>query len=867
MPIELTRKGDSNVMDKKKPEIVVIGDVCIDWLQWLKKPEDEGLNWELYPGTRMIPKPGGTLLLAGFLNTVTGVTVISPRLKDIENISPRDILHSNVELGIFCASSDCGAEHGNVYRIKRCSGFTGPTTNSPKGLLSFEDDDPDCDMVVLDDAGNGFRDDEKSWPRAITEKGKTPIVIYKMHRPLASGKLWEHVFENHCGRLVVVVTADDLRASGMNISRCLSWERTAKEFVWQMAHNSQLKDCANLVVRFGLEGAIHYRKVGDRVESRLYFDPTMSEGDFLHGYLGKMQGFSSAFVSALAALIAIKCSGEDRSSDVVGDAVGGTLRHGLSASRNLVKAGFGNADSDADKPDYPYSVVCDAVRKQNVSHIADVTISGKNTPEDADPEFWCILQEKDDATLEEIAYKIVIKGEDTALEDVPRGNFGKLKTVDRREIESFHSIKNLMQEYIESESFTRPLSIAVFGSPGSGKSFGVTEIVESIASGKTEILKFNLSQFESQSDLISAFHRVRDIALDGRIPLVFFDEFDSSFKGTEQLGWLKYFLSPMQEGKFMERETMHPIGRSIFVFAGGTNSTFEEFRGGGEGDNFKDAKGPDFISRLRGYVDILGPNKVDGKDRFSIIRRAILLRSLLEQKVEDIFDSKKCARINGSLLHALLKVEEYKHGTRSIEAIIEMSRLNGRRSWEQADLPAKEQLALHVDKESFSRLQVKDVIFSASRERLAKAIHEVWVEDQGGKRPADDPPIQPCEELDESRKESNRKQVDYIQEKLQSVGCGYEFEPIMAGLFAANFKFTPTEVEILAEMGHERWFSERTEDGWTCGKTKDAGGKISPHLVIWGELTEDVKEFNRNAARGIPRVLAKAGFVVCRLKQ
>ena len=28
---------------------------------------------------------------------------------------------------------------------------------------------------------------------------------------------------------------------------------------------------------------------------------------------------------------------------------------------------------------------------------------------------------------------------------------------------------------------------------------------------------------------------------------------------------------------------------------------------------FKDAKGPDFISRLRGYVNILGPNQTDDK--------------------------------------------------------------------------------------------------------------------------------------------------------------------------------------------------------------------------------------------------------------
>ena len=48
MPIGLTKKGESNVMDKKKPRIVVTGDVCIDWLQWPTKPQDMGLNWELF---------------------------------------------------------------------------------------------------------------------------------------------------------------------------------------------------------------------------------------------------------------------------------------------------------------------------------------------------------------------------------------------------------------------------------------------------------------------------------------------------------------------------------------------------------------------------------------------------------------------------------------------------------------------------------------------------------------------------------------------------------------------------------------------------------------------------------------------------
>ena len=42
-------------------------------------------------------------------------------------------------------------------------------------------------------------------------------------------------------------------------------------------------------------------------------------------------------------------------------------------------------------------------------------------------------------------------------------------------------------------------------------------------------------------------------------------------------GWLRYFLAPMQDGKFLQGEMAHPIGKAIFVFAGGTSWTLDNF--------------------------------------------------------------------------------------------------------------------------------------------------------------------------------------------------------------------------------------------------------------------------------------------------
>jgi len=119
-------------MESKSPTIVVTGDVCIDWLQWLTKPEDAGLNWKLYAGTHMTAKPEGALLLADFMRTATGITVVSSQLKNIDKIPPTVLLHSNAELDLFPYSSDRRDvdKERRVYRIRRCRGFTEPTTES-----------------------------------------------------------------------------------------------------------------------------------------------------------------------------------------------------------------------------------------------------------------------------------------------------------------------------------------------------------------------------------------------------------------------------------------------------------------------------------------------------------------------------------------------------------------------------------------------------------------------------------------------------------------------------------------------------------------------------------------------------------------
>lgn len=854
--------------------IVVAGDVSIDWVsipvQAREREQNSRplpLNWQLQGGTRMLARPGGALLLAELVEMATGAKVVTHQLTDIEKIPPEEIIHSIVELNEYPFSKEKKDCDNPFYRVERFRGFAGPASGRIKPLLIIRDD-PRAHIVILDDAGNGFRNSRRSWPAALRTRGHSPIVIFKMSRPLFTGDLWQTVLKAHFDRIVLVVSANDLRSEGINISRRLSWERTAKEFLWQMAHNPRLSEagaCAHMVVTFGVDGAIHHTRRGGRVFSRLYYDATVSEDGFRDDCPGDMLGLTSTFVAALAKRIAragLKATGEG-------------ARDGVRCARRLFKQGFGK------DPISQNHISKKLFQRANAGerHIAEVPVPNLQPPgsdkgaavenfrirELADPGFWCILKQLRGKRLERVARDITLSGAALALKNIPVGHFGKLITVDRAEIESYRSIKNLMLEYVEEVSPKRPLSIAVFGPPGSGKSFGVTQIAESIAPERVETLdEFNVAQFTSTADLISALHKVRDVALSGKIPLVFFDEFDSDFNGT--LGWLKYFLAPMQEGKFKGGETMHPVGKAIFVFAGGTSTTYEQFCGediknvvhyNRFEERFKSAKGPDFVSRLRGYVNILGPNPVANED-FFVIRRAMLLRSLLERKTKakDIFDIDGAANIDDGVLVALLKVPKYKHGVRSMEAIIDMSMLLGKRSFEQAALPPAEQLELHVEAETFSRL----MLFRQARERLAKAIHEKYRRDQAKTKDPHDRAMKPWNKLDEDLKESNREQADDIPEKLRLIKC--DFSPVV-GREPIRIEFTDEEVELLAEMEHERWVGQKRLEGIRPGKRRTK--KTSPYLVEWAHLTDEVKEWDRDTVRGMPDFMAEAGFEIYRL--
>lgn len=156
-----------------------------------------------------------------------------------------------------------------------------------------------------------------------------------------------------------------------------------------------------------------------------------------------------------------------------------------------------------------------------------------------------------------------------------------------------------------------------------------------------------------------------------------------------------------------------------------------------------------------------------------------------------------------------------------------------------------------------------ELLLEGTHEILARATHDAYVREQlrHGKTSNNDPALCSWEALPQSLKNSNRRYADHIGTKLRTVGCTIApLDDWDAELFA----FTTNEVERLAEMEHARWMDERVREGWRRGSKKDVDHKISPHLVSWGELSEEIKEYDRALVRGLPAFLAQAGFMIRR---
>ena len=774
-----------------------------------------------------------------------------------------------------------------------------------------------------------FLQKAQSWWETVQNKSSTPSklpegiaamlpqhIVFKMGGPPDNSKLWKlllHVRELR-EILTVVIYVDYLRQRGSELSKGLSWDRAIEEIQEEFRIGPSSYDlgwCKRVcvVLEGGCGAALlshDWLRMGQRPEKPpeepdpKYAAPTLQRFLYLPGEVegvhtatfdGTLYGASSLVTASLVMHLL----------DETNFPVFISLGRGLAALRHNQLQGMKLNGRDFD-PDWDGIVARVAWEKGRVKELKkdpafefstnwpvrdDVSPISQNGRADGKirPGSAEMIVKSDDGSQEPkyhsdllgdfagptfeymyaVASRIVRDGYEEVLAAVPKAKYGDYFTVDRQEIERINAVRSLVLTYLSNPADKRPLSIAVFGQPGSGKSFAIKQLFKSLEGSKSPFT-FNLSEFpddptEALKQLQSALHQVRDQSISGGIPLVFWDEFDAG-----NLRWLKQFLAPMQDSEFRAGSIVHSLGRAVFVFAGGTCHSYEQFRMKVRADSDAAAKkGPDFISRLRGYIDIKGPDDQtlgsddgtesanDIPDVAHVIRRAVLLRSLLQRNYPKLIDQgNKKAAVSESVLRGFLRVSRYAHGVRSMESILSMSDIADATHFGSSQLPPSEQLQMHVNAKEFLDQVRSGELTADVIEPIAEATHTAYKQLRAA---MGDNNVDDYWKLNDDWREPNRAVARVATAKLAEAGYEVRRRQFNSGSIAdaiARLEEPNARVEnrrlidVLCVFEHDRWLREKLLQGFEFGELRDPPLNDPLQMERWLQDEARMKEVRRN---------------------
>jgi hypothetical protein len=784
----------------------------------------------------------GATLIAKFLNAAADQhkhRIHERWLDSLEHGTPEDPVRSIIELDLHSATT---SDSLSLKLKRKLQLDVKPWWHCPRPETLPPSSD-NVKFLILQDAEGGFSNDENAID--FFRKYRPRFVLYHMAHPLCSGEVWEvvrrgpHVQDGiqDPENVIVIVSADDLRAEGIELSHGLSWDKTCEDFVEQLGSVGKLVTlvtCAHLIVLFGCDGVI-YRRGLQAYRPILFFDPRSTEGEFYRQNLGSFPGIAEAFIAGFATKLLQTGQLEDG------------IDAGLCAARRL--AGVGLVKGPINAPEYPLSKTMHDLRQDK--NLIRLSIPSDAISSGSSPN-WSLLDHLmgDPA---EVARQIVMRGTLSIASRIPLAQFGRLILFDRHEIEQFRTLFNFIQEY-SAVPQTKPLSIALFGPRGSGRSFAAIQVARAASRGqKIRELRFDLSKFTHLDDLTAAFHSIRDCTLEGLFPVVYFTSFDTKLSGSP-LGWLPHLLAPMVAGKFLDHGQNRPTGPAIFFFGATAFKTYENFQHSATGGDGNLTRAQEFLGCLHGYINMLGPDCAGWDDRLYPVRRAVILRALLEDR-EPKLKVGDGISIDEGVLDGFLLVPTCKQGIRSLKLILSMSRLNGCSHFERAALPPQAQLDLHVDYPAFMRYMTGRILPESIREELAEKLHNTYQAQKivmaRTNEERDMIKSNQWSHLDEEFRESLRAQADDIPRKLRLISCFLSETQESRSPVTA---FTDDEQELLAENEHDRWNAERLQKQWHMG-TRHPADRKTPFLIPWGDLQREWRDIDRVMVACYPRIL------------
>ncbi len=729
----------------------------------------------------------------------------------------------------------------------------------PPSKVRSEDHSADFQIVFDVDATGSER---RGWVKPTQRISATGWTVIHAQNADRLRTITERFGPDRKSRTLVVVEAEDLRRHGVRLSKGRSWDRSYLDLLAYMADEGTacFSVADHVLVRFGAEAVVHacrspkgatiivahHLPGAEEGEAGSPLGPKADIGIFLSRLVLEL---SRASLPHTAATGGSEWIDDHRTTE---QRIPFAIRQAMRTVLGALRSGWTDRKGEVGLP--PELFTCAAVREER---IASIDIGDL----DSVPSLLHLATHAYPGTLDAWAVNYVRTGETGLLGAAPLVEFGALLLADRGEIEQYRDVRDKVLRYVAKPG-DKPLSIGVFGPPGSGKTFGVEQMKDALGDAVIWMPK-NIGSYRSEAELLNVWQAIRDENLRGHLPFVLLDEFDSMLYGVPY-GWFQHYLQPTNEGKFDDGTSEHPLGHGIFVFTGGTCHSYAEFRRksrGGEPvdraaeDLARERKMPDMARRLQEHIDVKGISYRPGDaNNLHLVRRAIVLRKEFIGK--DPKNRMKPVDIELDLLAALLHLPEYHNGTSSMCKLVGGWKRSRDGRFTKATMPEDSTLENFLDPVKFKALMEQNDHLQDVIEPLARMIHADWrvKQDPAGQKEAD----VPWEELKEHYRDSNRMQAMDMVRKLDAMG--YRCVPAQAD--APLVSFTDDEVEHMARMEHDRWMKEKMAAGWTYGPDRNNALKIHPLLVPYDRLDEPAKEMDRDPVRRIPEWLGRVGFGV-----
>lgn len=146
-------------------------------------------------------------------------------------------------------------------------------------------------------------------------------------------------------------------------------------------------------------------------------------------------------------------------------------------------------------------------------------------------------------------------------------------------------------------------------------------------------------------------------------------------------------------------------------------------------------------------------------------------------------------------------------------------------------------------------------------ELLAKKTHENYNKVQVERNPDKELEYPRWEDLPQTLKFSNVRNAKSMINKLRKIYMYVSPEDTGNEVL----ELSEEEVEYLARVEHNSWMDERMTNGWTYGPKKNVTKKVSPYMIPYKELGEDIKELDRDTVRNMIGLLNSIGLKVYRM--